>query len=207
MTYILTLNYIYDKSSVSTLDLFWIFSFIILVLRVKEWDVSTIDYTMVYGYGIIFIISSKIDIDNFSKAVNLIKVASFIFALAIVIQYFYIDGYMEYIYPYFTENAQVNLSRTLQNRRYAGIAHHVAYITVYIPSGIGLLFAFWEKGNRKQKRLYIILIIIMFISLIFTGDRSTIVFVCMSLGLVYILSATDKIRKRRIIQIAFLCNK
>lgn len=105
LTYILTLNYIYDKSSVSTLDLFWIFSFIILVLRVKEWDVSTIDYTMVYGYGIIFIISSKIDIDNFSKAVNLIKVASFIFALAIVIQYFYIDGYMEYIYPYFTENA------------------------------------------------------------------------------------------------------
>ena len=204
LVYILALNFIYKKPSIYKLDLFWLFSFIILVLRVKEWDISNIGYIVIYGSGIILIISSKMNIDNFSKAVTLIKIASFIFALSIIIQYFYIDSYMKYIYPYFTENAKVSLNRTLQNQRYAGIAHHVAYITVYISSGIGLLFAFWEKGNRKQKRLYIILIIIMFISLIFTGDRSTIVFVCMSLGLVYIISSTGRVRKRRMNQIIFL---
>lgn len=128
---------------------------------------------------VLFLFFAKtVDIHNYLPTFKLIKFAGIFFSLGNILQIFFLDKYYQLYFPLFSFDFQTSISRQLRHGMYMGFTSQTVVTAVYLIMALGLTYSFWQSEKFTWRKTVYILIIT--ISLLLTGKRGPVLFMCVA---------------------------
>lgn len=153
----------------------------------------------IYFSAIVFLLFVKVNISQYDSAMKMIRVLGIIYASSSIFQYLYTDIYLNNILPLFSWSEQERVLKLLRDNSYSGFTHQTAYLAGYIVNGIGTLFFYsWKNEKRFQKIITISSLLIMFLGLLLTAKRAHLIFMIIAIIITITISVSNKIVINRI---------
>lgn len=163
-------------------------------------------YSMLY-YGLALLIPFAVPLE-IKKTTLISKIftgGGVFFALGCFINWLFPAIFQTAIYPIFTQSAQKSLQEVAEFSDgvtyYAGFTSQVGYTSFFIAIGVGGLFCF---RNIDFQRSFFPIISILIMGLLLTGKRGPVVFLIITLGIIYFFEGYGREKIERIIKIAFV---
>lgn len=126
-------------------------------------------------------------------AFKIILMVSIFYGLSAIFQYMFTDVYSQYILHRFNDNQIKEILRLLGRGNYTGFTSQTAYLAGFLVYGIGILFILYRKIDHKIYRLlFIVAFLLLMYSLFLSGKRAHLLFMFISLLVVYLFSTEPK---------------
>lgn len=191
-SYVISSNKIY----IYKVDLLWFlfFSYFLINLTIHSQFQNTF-YLDIIGYAFIFLflIFAKIDAKYFVISIKILFLISIIYALSSIMQYYKIELYMKYFIRFFTSGEREEILRIYNNGNMTGFTWQTAFIASYVTYGIAITFISYKYIKSKFSRILMLSVtILMFLSLFMSGKRAHLLFMFISLFIVFFFSAESK---------------
>lgn len=189
---------LYAPKGFYSIGILFIFIFLSLITK------SDIHYMLYYGIALLLPFSVSPEIEKSEKLSRIFVVVATFFAIGCIINYCFPTIYNTVIFPKFSQTAQISLSRVedlTSQTYYAGFTSQVGYTSFFLSFGMGALFCFRNKIFRKKFWLPGILIII---GMLLTGKRGPIIFLIVTIAIIYLLEEQGKKRILRIFPLLIL---
>ncbi len=154
-------------------DLPWVLAYIYIIFNVRSFNGNIVVYLCYFTIGIVFFIIGQryySIIYNSFKILAPICLISGIFCIAEVL----FPGFVHDFFSLLSDNLYSKSIRNASNGRYLGLTGYVWYIVWFAVIFIGYFFSASSQLPKKNRIFYSIIALVLFVSLIFSGSRSSI---------------------------------
>ena len=190
---------VWDKKFVSSrftiIDILWFPGIVLILINILLVGLKGyyLDF-FAYGVGFAFLVLTKVPIEAYRGTFNLIKGAAVVYASGTLIQYFFTDGFNDFIFNFTTMRSQESITKLVKNNYYPGFGFgRTAISGFFIATGLGLMLTFWN--NNKGKVLLVIntfIVIFLLTGLVITGKRSIVLWAIVALLMTFVFIGTRK---------------
>lgn len=154
---------------------------------------NCIDYSFAvwlpYFFGIAMLIFGYFDDSQANVQFKLLTHMSILYSISVIFQYLVPSVFANYLFPLFSEKRNIYLAKTIEQGYYAGINWQVGFTAFYIIIGIGIIFILNDYRLRLNS---LFMLAVLGVGLIITNKRSHLLYVCMALVIVYVISSKNK---------------
>src|SRR5699024_4499556 len=205
----LILNEVIKNGSILLIktDVFFLIATITVLGSLHGFTLITSEFAepVIISIGMIIFIFIRRSIENYNYSFSLIRWGGVFYFLSVMLTYFFPSLYQTLFLSQLRPTVSTDILTSLENGYYTGFTGQVGYTAGYIVNALGLVFCGWIAYRKGFSKKEIFVFLILFIGLLLTQKRAHLLFLFLSLFIVYIQFTSDfYVKMKKIIKTAFI---